>query len=98
MKAIPLPAKWQEWEIVEVIGEGSFGTVYRAEKDDGVVRSVSAIKVVEIAADDGRMAGLSRRYRSEEAVREYLWSVVDHCAEEIRTMMVTNPRKLLGKD
>ena len=86
MEAIPLPAKWQEWEIVEVIGEGSFGTVYRAEKDDGVVKSVSAIKVVEIAADDGRMAGLSRRYRSEEAVREYLWSVVDHCAEEIRTM------------
>ena len=86
MDAVTLPAKWQEWRIVEALGEGSFGKVYRAEKDDGIVRSVSAIKVVEIAADNANMAGLSRRCRSEAAVREYLWSVVDHCAEEIRTM------------
>lgn len=86
MEAILLPPKWRDWRIVEVIGEGSFGTVYRAEKNDGVVSSVSAIKVIEITADGTRTAALMRRFRTDEAAREYLWGVVQHCAGEIRTM------------
>lgn len=82
---IALPQQWRDWTIVDLIGEGGSGTVYKAEKSDGVARNVSAIKVIDIAVDDPR-ASLTRRFRDEEAVRRQLWDTVQQCAGEIRTM------------
>ena len=33
MPEVRLPDKWNEWEIVEQVGMGSFGTVYKARED-----------------------------------------------------------------
>ena len=32
MPEVRLPDKWNEWKIVEQVGMGSFGTVYKAER------------------------------------------------------------------
>ena len=31
MPEVKLPEKWSEWKVIEQVGMGSFGTVYKAE-------------------------------------------------------------------
>ena len=40
MADIKLPAAWQDWQITDEIGEGAYGRVYRAEKENGGVKAV----------------------------------------------------------
>ena len=32
MEEIRLPELWKDWKITECVGQGSFGTVYKAER------------------------------------------------------------------
>ena len=44
-----LPASvWPEWKIIEKIGEGSFGRVYKAERTEQGRPFYSAIKIITI--------------------------------------------------
>ena len=43
-----LKETWPDWEIVSEIGEGAFGTVYRAVRRDMAGSAESAIKVIVI--------------------------------------------------
>ena len=52
-----LPEKWKDWRLLEIIGEGSCGRVYRAKNRDG---KVSAIKIMEIPADSYELQALTR--------------------------------------
>lgn len=81
-----LPTQWQDWRIVGEIGEGAYGAVYRAEKDTGGVRAVSAIKVVEIPAENAELGALKKELRSDQSLRSYLKDLVDEYANEIRAM------------
>lgn len=45
---IELPEKWRDWTIVEEIGHGAYGTVYRAERFFGDLTLTSAIKIIKI--------------------------------------------------
>lgn len=81
-----LPLEWKDWKITDEIGEGSYGTVYKAEKENGAIKAVSAIKIVEIPADKSQLKELMREFHSEKNIREYLKDLVDNCANEIRTM------------
>ena len=49
---VHLPGEWAEWNITELIGSGSYGTVYKAERrlDDQVI--VSAVKVISVPSDE----------------------------------------------
>lgn len=40
--------KWKEWKIEELIGEGSFGKVYRITKEDFGHIYEAALKIIEI--------------------------------------------------
>ena len=46
---------WPDWHIDEEIGHGSFGTVYRAHREDGFSKVVqeAAVKHIGIPADKG---------------------------------------------
>ena len=82
MAYIELPQEWSSWTIIEEIGQGSYGTVYRAEKVTGGIRTTSAIKVVRIDADRIQMDGRP----SKDEVQAYLKDLADGCANEIRAM------------
>ena len=82
MAQIKLPQEWRSWTIIGEIGQGSYGTVYRAEKVTGDIRTTSAIKVVRITADRVQMDGRP----SEDDVRRYVKDLADGCANEIRAM------------
>ena len=57
-KELPVSA-WPEWKIIEKIGEGSFGKVYRAQRTERGKSFYSAIKIINIpgassVVDNGR--------------------------------------------
>ena len=35
MAELKLPRSWQDWHITKELGEGAYGRVYRAEKENG---------------------------------------------------------------
>ena len=86
MEDIKLPAAWQDWQITEEIGEGAYGRVYRAEKENGGVKAVSAIKMIQVPSERSEFLSLRREFQSEEELRRNLKEMVDGYANEIRTM------------
>ena len=86
MAEMKLPRAWQDWRITEEIGEGAYGRVYRAEKENGGVTAVSAIKVIQVPSERSELLSLRREFRSEEELRRNLKETVDGYANEIRAM------------
>ena len=52
---------WPDWEIVERIGEGSFGSVFRAQRKDIVGVAEAAIKVASIPQSSDELESLDRK-------------------------------------
>lgn len=88
METVKLPDVWHEWTITEKVGQGSFGTVYKAERKIGSETFVSAIKIVEIPEDSSETETMRRELESELSVREYFRDIVDNYISEIKTMDV----------
>lgn len=86
MPEVRLPDKWNEWEIVEQVGMGSFGTVYKAERRLGNNSFFSAIKIIHIPLEEQDTEILSREYKDENSLRLYYKDLVESCIEEIHTM------------
>ena len=86
MSELKLPQSWQDWQITEEIGEGAYGKVYRAEKDNGGVTAVSAIKIIRIPSERSELLSLRREFQSDEELRRNLKEMVDGYANEIRAM------------
>ena len=56
-KELPVSA-WPEWKIIEKIGEGSFGKVYKAQRTERGKSFYSAIKIInQIAAQELKEIG-----------------------------------------
>ena len=58
----PAPEEIERYELFDIIGEGGFGTVYRARRRQGVETEV-AIKVLRAGSDS---AGSLERFRAEQ--------------------------------
>ena len=86
MSELKLPQAWQDWHVTEEIGEGAYGRVYRAEKNSGGVRAVSAIKVIRVPSERSELLSLRREFQSEEELRRNLKEMVDGYVNEIRAM------------
>jgi serine/threonine-protein kinase len=77
---------WNDWKIVEKIGEGSFGKVYKAKKIfQGKIR-YSAIKVITIPDSQSELESIRAEAADETEVRAYFHGLVDECTKEVRTM------------
>ena len=86
MSELILPRSWQDWHITDEIGEGSYGRVYRAEKENGGVKVISAIKVIHIPSEKSEYLSLRREFSSDEDLRRNLKKTVDEYTNEIRAM------------
>ena len=49
---------WDEWELGELLGEGSYGQVYKAVKKDHNVEMFSAIKIITIPKSPSELKSL----------------------------------------
>ena len=86
MTNVKLPETWKDWTLTELIGEGSFGTVYKAERRSGENVFFSAIKIIEIPRGQAELTHLMREMSGEDSAREYYRSMVEDYLKEIRTM------------
>ena len=68
---IELPDRWRDWTIIEEIGHGAYGTVYRAERIFGEQIYTSAIKVIEIDPQDDINWSLLSRVSEERKQAHY---------------------------
>lgn len=84
-KQLPISV-WPEWKIIEKIGEGSFGKVYKAQRIVQGKTFYSAIKVITIPSSQGELSSVRSENPDEQSVKEYFHSLVEDCIQEVSTM------------
>lgn len=84
-KDVPVSV-WPEWELIEKIGEGSFGKVYKAKRTERGRSFYSAIKIISIPASKGELDSVRSEMNNEQSTREYFRNLVEDCIQEIYTM------------
>ncbi len=78
---------WSDWSIIEKLGEGSFGQVFRARKERFGVTQEAAIKVVRIPGDDVELKRVQSGYGlNEQELKEYFYPEVEKLKKEIVLM------------
>ena len=77
---------WPEWQIIKVLGRGSYGTVYEVCRADGIINSKSAVKVIQIPSNPAEVASLRSEGMTEAETRTYLQDIVNDFVNEIRLM------------
>ena len=85
VKDVPVSV-WPEWELIEKIGEGSFGKVYKAKRTERGRSFYSAIKIISIPASKGELDSVRSEMNNEQSTREYFRNLVEDCVQEIYTM------------
>ena len=84
-KDVPVSV-WPEWELIEKIGEGSFGKVYKAKRTERGRSFYSAIKIISIPASNGELDSVRSEMNNEQSTREYFRNLVEDCIQEIYPM------------
>lgn len=84
-KDVPVSV-WPEWELIEKIGEGSFGKVYKAKRTERGRSFYSAIKIISIPASKGELDSVRSEMNNEQSTREYFRNLVEDRIQEIYTM------------
>ena len=74
------------WESVEVLGKGSFGTVYKVKKIDDEIELYSAIKEICIPNNIEDISTLKTEGMTKENIDEELESHVNSIKKEIKTL------------
>jgi len=77
---------WPEWNVVQKIGQGSFGSVYEIERNDFGNVMHSALKVLSVPQNPGDVEALVSEGMSGAEIRDYYSSVVLDLVEEFKLM------------
>ena len=77
---------WPEWSIVEKIGEGSCGSVYKAVRQDLIGTTYAAVKVTKIPQDSNEVEALRAEGLESEQTVAYYEGIVKEYSAEIRLM------------
>lgn len=77
---------WQEWRIIDKIGEGSYGKVYKAQRIEQGRRFYSAIKVISVPSSRSELSSVRAETHNNASLRNYFQDVVEECTREICTM------------
>ena len=78
---------WPDWQVKAVLGQGSYGTVFRAVKEKYGVIKESAIKLVHIPTDDNQLEQVRHSFHlSDQELKEYFYPEVEKLKEEIALM------------
>ena len=76
------------WKEVELIGEGSYGKVYKAKKEEFGVVTYSAIKQIEIPKMDSEIKNLKSEGMTNAEITKYFEKSVGKWVEEINFMAI----------
>lgn len=78
--------QWPEWQTVELVGKGSFGSVYKAKKEVYGNTSYAAIKVIEIPKDPGEIRNLQQSDMNEQSIQIFYEDMIHNLMSEIQIM------------
>jgi hypothetical protein len=79
---------WPDWKVTEKIGEGSFGQVFKAEKESYGIKQESAIKVVRIPGDEAELEKVRASFGlDDDELKDYFYPQLDKLKKEIELMM-----------
>lgn len=87
MESVDISRIWPQWRTVELIGKGSYGRVYRIEKDEYGITTSSALKVMEIPQGEEEIAQLRESGMDEASIRSFLSRKLELVSAEIRNMI-----------
>ena len=57
-----------KWQIIEEIGSGSFGTVYKIKREDAVMTTYSALKVIRVPQNKSEIKTLRGELGDDRSV------------------------------
>lgn len=77
---------WPDWKIEGCIGEGAYGKVYKAVKEDPYMRIYSAIKVLSVPNSTAELESLKYEGLSIDDTKSYLKGIVADVVNEIKVM------------
>lgn len=77
-----------KWRAVELIGEGSYGRVYKAKKEEFGIESYSAIKQIELPYSKSEINVLKTEGMTEVDIGKYYENSVKKWIEEIDIMLI----------
>lgn len=83
---IDISKAWSDLKAVEKLGEGSFGRVYKCEREEFGIKSVCAVKVISIPQSQAEIESMSFEGVSAEGAKTYYSDVVSDFANEIKLM------------
>jgi beta-lactam-binding protein with PASTA domain/serine/threonine protein kinase len=77
---------WGSWEFVELLGEGSFGRVYKAKRQLFGKTNYSAVKVIKIPQNESLVSIERASGASDKAIKEYFIDIVQDWQSEIEML------------
>ena len=77
-----------KWKAIELIGEGSYGKVYKAVKEEFGVKAYSAIKQIEIPYNKSEINTLRTEGMTEVDIGQYFEKSVKQWIEEIEVLLI----------
>lgn len=78
---------WTDWEIVELIGSGSYGRVYKIKREENGNVYYDALKVISIPKDQAEVESLQNSGMDRENITEYFKGHADKIFREIDMMI-----------
>ena len=83
---ITLPELWKDWEVVEEVGQGSYGRVYRAQRCLNGETAYAAIKVIQVPKEEAELGIVLRELSNTESARTYFRGMIDDYMREVLSM------------
>lgn len=77
---------WESWYIDSLIGEGSFGYVYKIYKEEFGQKYYSALKIISLPKTEAEEKEIMYEYSSEDSVTQYFHDVAEEIYKEIQIM------------
>ena len=74
------------WKLVRLLGEGSYGKVYEAEREDYGSKYTAAIKIVTVPQSQSEVDTARAEGMSEESVTAYFRGFVEEIVQEFAVM------------
>jgi len=74
------------WKLTDLLGEGSYGRVFKAEREDFGKIYTSAIKIITIPQNQSEVDSIRAEGMSEESVTSYFHSLVEDIVNEFALM------------
>ena len=78
----------EQWKEVELIGEGSYGKVYKAKKEEFGLTAYSAIKQIEIPQGKAEIQTLKTEGMTQDGITRYYEKSVQKWIDEIKFMSI----------